>query len=184
MSGDAGLLALHRLVWTALLAALVAIGAYLHLPLGPVPFSLQPFFVLMAGFILGPGGGALALALYLGAGILGLPVFTGGGAGLAHLLGPSGGFLLGFLPMAWLAGLANRPGGAASLSWPRGLAWGLAGILVMYLLGVVRLQMVLGLPWGKAWAVGFLPFIPGDLVKLALAVAVGRHLQKRRLLPR
>src|SRR5512133_1411896 len=91
------LAATHRLVWTALLAACIAAGAWLQLPIGPVPVTLQPLFIVLAGFLLGPARGAAAVALYVLAGVLGMPVFAGGKAGLGVLLGPTGGYLVGFI---------------------------------------------------------------------------------------
>ncbi|MGB8933246.1 MAG: biotin transporter BioY, partial [Anaeromyxobacteraceae bacterium] len=87
------LAATHRLVWTALLAACIAVGGWLQLPIGPVPITLQPLFILIAGYLLGPARGAAAVALYVLAGVLGMPVFAGGKAGLGVLLGPTGGYL-------------------------------------------------------------------------------------------
>ena len=183
MQQNESLTSLNRMVWTSLLAALTAVGAYLQLPLGPIPFSLQPFFVMMAGLIMGPVGGAIVLCLYVGAGLAGLPVFVGGKSGFAHLLGPTGGFLIGFIAQAAITGMATRKL-EDSLPWFRGVLWGLVGIVVMYAIGVARLKMVLDVDWLKALTVGFLPFAPGDLVKLAAAVAVYRFMQDKRLLPK
>jgi biotin transport system substrate-specific component len=183
MQGNQSLAGLHLLVWTALMAALVAVGAYLQLPLGPVPFSLQVFFVLLSGFILGPVQGAMALILYAAAGLVGLPVFSGGKAGLAHILGPSGGYIIGFIFCAALSGLA-RVQPAEKLTWLGGLLWGGLGLAGLYVLGVARLMMVLQIDMAKALSIGFITFIPGDLVKLVLAVLVCRYLAQYRMLPR
>jgi biotin transport system substrate-specific component len=173
---------LHRLVWTALLAALVAVGAFLHVPIGPAPITLQPYFVLLAGFILGWRRGMACLGLYLAAGLLGLPVFSGGRSGFAHLLGPTGGYLFGFVLAAGLAGLATRRR-EETLGWVRGLAWALAGLLVAYGFGLLQLKLTLGLSWGKAFAVGAAPFLLWDIGKAAAAVASYRFLYAKRLLP-
>jgi len=82
---------LHRLVWLALCAALMAVGSYVSIPVGAVPFTMQTFFVMLAGLILGPVRAPLAAALFVAAGLLGLPIFVGGRSGLAVLLGPTGG---------------------------------------------------------------------------------------------
>ncbi len=174
--------ALRRQVWTALLAALIAVGAYLHFPIGAAPFSMQPFFILLAGLILGPWQGAVCMGLYLAAGFIGLPVYAGGGSGLAHLLGPTGGYLAGFLGTAALAGVATM-GRGARLGWGRGLLWTILAIIPAYVLGVIRLKFVLDMGWEKAFAVGAAPFILFDLVKCALAVAVYNILQRRGVLP-
>lgn len=179
---EAPLARLHRLVWTALSAASMAGGALLVLPIGPVPVSLQPLFVLLAGFALGPRRGALAVGLYLLAGVAGLPVFSGGGSGLGHVLGPTGGYLLGFALTAFVAGLATR-GRGELLSWPRGLLFGAAGILCAYVLGASWLARVLGLGLNQALAVGVAPFLPADGLKIVAAVACYRFLSRCNLLP-
>lgn len=180
------LASLHKLVWTALLAALLAAGAFLHVPLGPVPISLQTMFVLLCGFVLGPWRGLLAVGLYLLAGFAGLPVFSGGASGLAHFLGPTGGYMIGFLPCAAIAGLAVRnvekQGRAPSLASLAG--YGALGLLAVYALGVPRLAMILNVGLGKAFGVGMLPFLPGAALKLAGACVAARFLHKKGLLAR
>lgn len=173
------LFALHRLVWTALMAALIAVGSFLSLPLGPVPFTMQPFFVLLTGLVLGPRHAFAALCVFVGSGLVGLPVFAGGKSGLAVLFGPTGGYLAGYLLAAPLIGLAarGRPG------WLLGIVAGLAGLAVIYGLGVLNLMRVLGADLGRVLLVGFVPFILQDLVKLVLAVAVWRFMHRRGLLP-
>lgn len=178
-----GLTDLHRLVWTALLAALVAVGAFLHAPIGPAPITLQPFFVFLAGFVLGWRRGMACLGLYLAAGLLGLPVFSGGRSGFAHLLGPTGGYLLGFVFCAGLAGLATRER-CSTLGWGRGLAFAAAGLLAVYGCGLIQLKYALGLTWTKAAAVGIAPFLPWDAGKAAAAVASYRFLYAKGLLPK
>jgi biotin transport system substrate-specific component len=173
--------AIHRLVWTALLAACVAVGAWFQLPIGAVPVTLQPLFVLLAGYLLGPAHGAGAVALYVAAGVLGMPVFAGGHAGLGVLLGPTGGFLVGFVLAAGVTGLAARRG--APLGWGRGLAVGLLALAVAYGVGVAWVARVLHLGARQAILVGFVPFIGLDLVKVVVAVAVARHLRAHRLSP-
>ena len=180
------LASLHRLVWTALCAALMAIGAYLHIPLGPVPISLQTFFVLLAGFLLGPKGGLASVLLYLAVGSLGLPVFSGGRAGFAHLLGPTGGYLIGFVLCAGVAGLAkpkDQDRVDAKTLWTRSALFGVLGMTALYALGVWRLKYVLDTTWIKAVSVGVVPFLPGAGLKLVLAVLGFQFLQKQRLLP-
>lgn len=179
---DRSLVSLNRLVWTALLAALIAVGSYLHFPLGPVPLTMQTFFVLLAGLILGPIGGALCVALFLAAGVIGLPVYSGGSSGVAHLLGPTGGFLFGFLPAAAIAGLATR-NRSQQLTWRRGILWCALGTIVLCGLGVPWLKFALDFDWAKAIAVGFLKVLPGAVIKLLMAVASYRSMHKRGLLP-
>ncbi len=166
-----------------LLAALIPLGGYLQIPIGPVPISLQTFFVLLAGLVLGPVHGALAAALYVGVGVLGLPVFAGGAAGIGVVQGPTGGFLLGFLPMAGVAGLATRAG-EDSLDWGRGLFWATAATVLHLAIGVPWLKLVAGLEWAKTLEVGLFPFLPGAVVKILASVAACRLLGETGWLPR
>ncbi|MFH1913225.1 MAG: biotin transporter BioY [Pseudomonadota bacterium] len=172
---------LHQLVWTALLAATIGAGGYLIVPIGPVPVSMQPLFVFLAGYALGPRHGAMAVGLYLLAGGLGLPVFAGGRSGLGHLFGPTGGYLFGWLLTAWLCGLARQPDG--TIPWLRGAGFGLAALILLYAMGSAWLKFALSLSWHKAWLVGVVPFIPWDALKLAAALVGARYMTRIGLLP-
>ena len=147
----------------------IALSAQVALPLpfSPVPVTGQTFAVLAVGAALGRARGTASVLAYLGEGAAGLPVFAGGAAGIAPLLGPTGGYLLGFLPGAWLCGaLAER-------GWDRRVG----GTIAAMLLGNAAIFAV-GLPWlsgfvgaSNALALGFWPFLPGDVVKIGLAAA-------------
>lgn len=171
---------LHAMVWTALMAALIAMGSFLSLPLGPVPFSMQPFFVLLTGFVLGWPRGVAACLLFIAAGTIGLPVFAGGKSGLAVLFGPTGGYILGFVPAAGVIGLLTR---ATKPSWVLGLSAGTAGLALIYFCGVINLSRVLQISWEQALVIGFYPFMLQDLLKLVMAVAAWRIMHRRELLP-
>ena len=135
------------------------------LPFTPVPLTGQTFAVLLVGAALGARRGAASLLLYLLQGLLGLPVFSGGTAGLAVLLGPTGGYLVGFVAAAWLVGMLARRGMDRRI--PTALLAFLAGELVIYLFGVCWLSAFLGFP--RAIAAGLLPFLVGDALKLIAA---------------
>ncbi|MCO6419098.1 biotin transporter BioY [Siccirubricoccus sp. KC 17139] len=148
-------------------SAVLAASAQISLPFWPVPATLQSLAVLLLGAL---GGGRLGLAavgLYLLEGALGLPVFAGATAGPAVLTGPTAGYLLGFLPAAWIAGLAVRD----SFPWRQAALLTLAH-LALFLPGLLWLSGFVGLE--RAWMAGFLLFLPGTLVKTALAWAVLR----------
>ena len=159
----AGLLTNTLLVVAASLAT--AVAAQLAIPTVPVPITGQTFAVLLTGAVLGPRRGALAMLLYLAEGAAGLPVFAGGAFGAAKLMGPSAGYLLAF-PLA-----AAVTGALASRGWDRQfgsmLAAMLLGSAVIFVLGLVLLARFV--PVGRLLDVGLLPFLPGDLVKSALA---------------
>lgn len=171
---------MHRLVWTALLAACIAVGAWLQLPIGPVPITLQPLFVFLAGYLLGPARGAAAVSLYVAAGVLGLPVFAGGAAGVGVLLGPTGGYLLGFVAASALTGLVPQRG---HIGWAAGLGAGALALAAAYGIGAARLAQVLHLGAHQAIVAGVLPFLPFDVVKVILALVVARRLRAQGLAP-
>ncbi|MBF0199918.1 MAG: biotin transporter BioY [Desulfamplus sp.] len=154
-------------VYASLSASLMAAGAYIAIPVGPVPIVLQNMFVMTAGLLLGLRWGTAALMLYLFMGAWGLPVFAGGTGGIGRLFGPTGGYLLGYIPgvaaAALISGLPLFDRGGRF--WKDAAAMTL-GFLVVYAVGVPWLKMVLGLDWGGAVAAGMLPFLPGDAVKV------------------
>jgi biotin transport system substrate-specific component len=152
------------------MAALMAAGAYMVVPLRPVPIVLQNLFVLLAGLLLGPAWGTASVLVYLALGAVGLPVFAGGGGGLAHFAGPTGGYLLGYVPAAAVAGaLSRRRNSAVADAWAA-----TAAALVVYACGVPWLALVTRMSPTRALAAGLLPFLPGDALKVAVAVAVAR----------
>jgi len=168
------------LIFTALFAALTAAGAFLKIPIGPVPISLQFLFTAMAGILLGRRYGALSQLVYVLLGLVGLPIFTAGG-GFGYVFQPSFGFLLGLIPCAWVIGLLSRrrSGGAwLVLSC-------VAGLAVLYLIGVPYMALILnvylqkGLDTAAVLKVGMLPFLPGDALKIAVAAAVCPVLRRR-----
>ena len=171
--------AMHRLVLIALFAALLAVGSWISIPIGPVPITLQTMFLTLAGLILGPRDGALAALLFLAAGLLGLPVFSGGKGGLAVFLGPTGGFMLAFPVTAWICGLA---GGKRKTALPRAVALCCLGGAIMYAAGALRLMQVMDISLTQALWVGVIPFLPGGALKLWAALAAQRYLARQGLL--
>lgn len=154
-------------------AALVALAAQVAVPLPgtPVPVTLQPLAVLIVGGLLGPRLGASSMVCYLALGAAGLPVFTPFGLpGLARLLGPTGGYLLAY-PVAAFAVGAIAGNGARLL---RVVAGVLAGLLLIHLGGAAQLLLLTG-SVAAAVRLGTLPFLLGDLGKLAIAVLVVRR---------
>jgi biotin transport system substrate-specific component len=172
---------IHSLVWIGLMAALLSVGGSVAIPIGPVPITLQTLFVFLAGLILGPRGAALAVLLYWVAGSLGLPVFAGGKAGLGIFLGPTGGFLLGFLPAAVFCGLFRSFSGR---SFKFLVLVCVCAACIILTLGVLQLMLVLHISLGKALAVGVIPFLPGDVPKCLAAPAIYLFLNARGLLLR
>ena len=171
---------LRRIIIIALFASLMVAGAYIAVPIGPVPITMQTAFVLLSGILAGRGIALASVAIYLTIGAIGLPVFSGGIGGFGHFVGPTGGFLLSWLIAAPLAGFFSDLGfrkDPGEKVTRRQLLWiilgSVAGTVVLYLVGIPFLKMVLDLPWSKALAIGLIPFIPGDLVKLVAVVILG-----------
>ncbi|MDR2444940.1 MAG: biotin transporter BioY [Spirochaetaceae bacterium] len=172
---------LVRLSLTALFAALTAAGTFISIPLPftPVPIVLQNMFALLSGLTLGATAGGAAVGLYLLAGAIGLPVFAGASGGFVHFFGPTGGFLFGYLFSAILAGLiAGTPRTGAKTPLWRLVIAGLAGMLIVYVPGILLLKAALQASWIEALAVGFTPFIAGDAVKTVIAVLAAQSLRK------
>ncbi|MDR0455501.1 MAG: biotin transporter BioY [Treponema sp.] len=169
------------LVFIALFAALISAGAFIVIPIGPIPVVLQNLFTLLSGLVLGPVFGTAAVGLFIAAGLVGAPVFANNGSpmGIARIFGPTGGFLLGYLPGAFAAGLIMgfpRPGAKAPL-W-RIICAAAAGVLVVYIPGLVRLKFFLNVDWRQTFIVGFFPFIIGDAVKGAIAGLISPRLRR------
>lgn len=162
---------IRRMVIASLMAALMAVGAYIHLPIGPVPMVLTNLFVFLSGLLLGSRWGPVSVGLYLMAGATGLPVFAGGRGGVAHFLGPTGGYLLGYVFAAWVVGIASERSRGLLAVEIVGVGM---GIVAIYAVGIPWLKWVTQLPWAKALMVGMAPFLIGDAVKASVAIVLAR----------
>ena len=173
---------LLSLLFISLTAALIAVCAFVTIP-APVPFTLQVFGVAFALFALGGARGTLAVLLYLTIGALGLPVFSGFGGGFGVLLGPTGGYLWGFLPMSlayW--GLERLSRGRATAFWARILRL-LPGLVLCYAAGTLQFVLLYAKSGKEMTIPGalllcVLPYLLPDLLKLALASLVAGRVQK------
>lgn len=162
--------ATHDLVWV--LGASFAVGLLaqveIRLPWTPVPITLQPFAVFLIGAALGARRAALAMLAYLVEGAAGLPFFAGGAGGVAHLLGPSGGYLLGFVPAALVIGfLAERGWDRTPL---RALASMVLGSAILFACGLMQLAAFV--PRDQLLHAGLFPFLVGDVVKMLAAAGL------------
>lgn len=163
---------LRKMVLAALLAALISVVAPFRffLPGVPnVPVTLQVVVVLLAGGLLGPAWGAISMLIYLFLGAVGLPVFAGGNAGLQVLVGLTGGYLWSYPVAAFIAGLI-APAQKAPGIWRTGLAM-LVGLLIIYVGGGGWAVLIGGKTLGVVMSGWVLPFVPLDLVKVAVAAA-------------
>ena len=163
-----------------LLVAVLAVLSLVALPLpfSPVPVTLQTLGVFLAGGLLGPRWGSLAVFVYVLMGAAGVPVFAGGEAGIGALLGPKGGYLLGFVPATFVIGLTAAQARHMASKWSACvLSLGMSlGICIIDACGVGWLSLVTGLGLAMSFAVGALPFLPGDILKLVAAVVLVRSL--------
>jgi biotin transport system substrate-specific component len=165
------------MIYAAMFGAATAVGAYLIIPFPLVPITLQTLFLNLACAILGGYLAGLSQVVYLLLGIIGLPVFAGGKAGIGVLFGPTGGYLIGFVVAAFVIGklieLREKPGFVwMALSM-------VVGLVVIYLLGIVQLSFVAKLSFAKAVSVGVLPFLIGDAIKIAAASLIALKLRDR-----
>ena len=168
---------LLKLTLVATGVGVLTASAWISVPFFPVPITMQTLAVLLVGGLLGPRLGVTAVASYLALGLSGAPVFHGGLGGPALLAGPTGGYLIGFIPAAYVMGLASRRGwtiSAGRLGVVAKVALLVGGALwaetTIYALGVPWLAFTTVHDAGKAIAVGLVPFLLGDLVKTAVAV--------------
>jgi biotin transport system substrate-specific component len=160
--------------FSALFAALTAVGAQIAIPLGPVPFTLQVLVIFLSALILGARLGFLSQFIYVLMGAIGLPVFARFSGGFVHIYGPTGGYIIAFPIAAFLIGFIAEK--------REGLVWHLTacllGLTVIYLLGWLRLGFYMGGDFVKAFKLGVAPFVVFDVIKAFLAVVIGDKVKK------
>lgn len=176
-----------ELVMCGLFAALVAIGAFIKIPVPYVPFTMQLFFTTLAGLILGKRLGAASVLVYVILGLIGLPVFTKGG-GIGYIFEPSFGYIIGFVLGAFVTGLIA--GNKEKIKFGRMLAASYAGLAVVYICGIVYFYFITNLYLGKNMSIRqtlmycFVLVVPGDIVlNFFAAVLAGRiipHIRFKR----
>ena len=166
----------YQMAVTALMAAVMCVLGPLSVPIGAVPISLTNFVICLTVWLLGPKFGTLSVAIYLALGAVGIPVFSGYGAGLAKLAGPTGGYLIGFLPMALIGGLFIEKSKGNPIVSGLGLVLGIA---VSYAFGTAWFVFQMQCELSYAMAVCVYPFIAFDLAKVVISCVVGVLLRKR-----
>ena len=165
---------IRRLAYAAEFAALFGLASFFVIPVGPVPITLQVLLIAFVGRFLGPRTAVLSVILYLLAGAVGLPIFAGGKAGLGVLFGPSGGYLVGFLFLAFIAGLARKTGTVGTLV---GLV---VAVAACHACGIIGMSLTLNKTLVQAFYMD-LVFVPADLVKVLLAFLFWRMVRHRSL---
>ncbi|MFH1195939.1 MAG: biotin transporter BioY [bacterium] len=162
--------------WIMIFTSLTAVGAWFEVPTQPVPFTLQTFFVLLAGATLGSRNGSLSQLMYLTIGAVGLPVFAGFSFGFAKLIGPTGGYLLSFPVAAFVVGYL--------VSLNKSYWWTLismsVGMLIIFSSGTLFLNFVYFHDWIKSFVSGFLIFSLWDVLKIVAAASVYYQITKKK----
>ncbi len=166
----------NTLVRISLFAILTFVGTLIQIPAWPVPISMQTFFVMLSGLLLGPVAGATSQLVYITMGLAGLPVFTGGG-GVGYIFTPRFGFVLGFIVLAYISGLVKNRNKLA-------IPVLILGNMVLYFIGTTYIWVLVNMSasqpvafWGilKTMAV----FIPGDVIKIIVSLILSIKVQKR-----
>ena len=169
------LFSIRDAVLCSLFAAILCVVSPFTLPIGPVPLSVCNFAVMLAGCVLGSTRGAAAVAVFVAVGALGLPVFSGGMGGLGHILAPTGGFILSYIPSAALAGaFATLARGRKNGLWLT-LTGCVASVILGYIIGAVWYSFAANAPFSRELlAVCVLPFLPFDAAKCVGAALLSR----------
>jgi biotin transport system substrate-specific component len=168
------------MIIASLFAALTIVGGYISIPIGTIPITLQYLFVALSGILLGGRLGALSQLLYVLLGLIGLPVFSGGAGGIATVLKPSFGYLIGFVISAYVIGRLSENYEKPKLTSL--LLITIIGNLMVYVIGVTYMYFIINIYLGKAITIGmalktgFIIFVPGDIIKCMLVAFVGARL--------
>jgi biotin transport system substrate-specific component len=164
------------MILVSLFTTLTAVGAFINIPIGPVPITLQFLFTALAAILLGPKLGALSQVVYVVLGLIGIPIFTGGG-GISYIFKPSFGYLLGYIIGCYIIGkISERIGNKTFIKLFISI---ISGLIVIYLIGVPYMYLILKYVMGvnitvsAAIKAGFIVFIPGDILKSILCAALG-----------
>ncbi len=164
---------LQEIVWIAFFVALVALSAFISLPIGPIPFTLQTLMLYACALLLGSKKGALVVLIYLFLGLIGFPFFSGAKSGLAAFLSPTGGFLLAFAPTVYIAGFAKEKKIVPAFVIL------LLSLVFLYTCGTLWLMFVLETNLATAFSFAAAPFILPDMLKVCMAYAIVKHMSPK-----
>jgi biotin transport system substrate-specific component len=166
----------YQLAIIGIVAAVISILGPLSLPIGVIPISLTTFAILIAVYSLGMKKGTISVLIYILLGLVGLPVFSGFSSGPAKLLGPTGGYIIGYVFMALAAGFfIDR----FFDKWYLCFIGMVIGTAFCYGIGTTWLSYQANMSASAALAAGVIPFIPGDLLKIIIALIIGPQIRKR-----
>lgn len=166
---------IRQMTLISLFAALTVVGAFISIPLYPVPLTLQTLFTFSAAMTLGSAMGMLSQIIYVMLGVIGLPVFAGFKTGIGILFGPTGGFLFGFIISAYIIGKIIELKKEKNFFYY--FLAGVIGTIILYIIGITQLSLVTDMGIKKALMVGMLPFLPGDILKIIAASFIASKLR-------
>ena len=167
---------LQMMIVTALFAAIIGVMAQLTIPLPLVPITGQTLAIGLAATILGSRYGTISVLVYLAMGAVGIPVFSGMSAGLGVVFGPTGGFLVGFIPATFIMGYYME---RTSFSFGQAMIANVIGMFITLFFGTVWLKFIAELSWTAAFMAGFVPFLIGGFIKAFLAAWAGLLIRGR-----
>ena len=174
----------QKMILVSLFAALTAIGALLKISLPPVPFTLQIFFVVLSGLLLGSKLGFTSQVIYIALGLMGIPVFTDGG-GLGYILSYKFGYLMGFAVSAYVSGIITERWASRVPSFRKYFIASLVGLLACYIVALPYALVLSNLYFKSPLAINILfgsflaVFLPGDIVKMVLCAMLAVEVTKR-----
>jgi len=168
----------RNIALSSILAALISVTSGITIPIGPVPITLQVFFILLILSLAGPKYGTISVLIYILLGASGIPVFAGYNGGIAILLGPTGGYLFGFAVAVFvggtIAGKRKKDKQMERVCVSLGM---LAAISIIYLIGFIWLKFSLGITFKDAFTIGVLPFIAIDIIKMVFVFPIALRLR-------
>lgn len=166
----------HKMVLCALFAALTAILSQIAIPIGPVPINLATFAVFCAGAILGSKLGSLSLVIWAALGAVGVPVFSMFRSGFGALAGPTGGYIIGYIPAAFITGLLIEKFNRSNKVYLYPVIM-LAGMLTYFILGTAWFMFSTSTGLWDALMICVFPFLPGEFIKITAATIVAKRIR-------
>lgn len=171
-----GLFTVRGMVFTALFAAIICVAAPFSVQVGPIPITLATFAIYLTGAILGGKRGVAAVAVYIMIGAVGLPVFSNFNGGFGALTGPTGGYIIGYIPLVFLTGIFSEMNSKKHWTMIVGMVLGTAAL---YSFGTAWYMIMTGKDFITSLSLCALPFIPGDALKIVCTAAVAIPLKTK-----
>lgn len=167
---------IYKMILCALFAALTAVFSQIALPIGPVPINLATFVVFCAAALLGSKLGVLSLIIWVALGVAGVPVFSMFRSGLGALVGPTGGYIIGYIPAAFITGLLIEKFNKSNKIHLYIVSM-LVGSLVCYIMGTAWFMYSLGRGLWDSLMICVIPFLPGDIIKVITAAMIAKRIR-------